>query len=126
MKVLDKIEEIEKETGRFVSSAEIRDGKVVSYELAPFGPDELVLNVWNCKGSIARTEKNNGFRIKTIYEDDSDRFQNWCFRNCYIAGGSITTSGIYPIIITIPKWLKKKILSNPEKEERQNPVTNSD
>jgi hypothetical protein len=106
------LREIEEKTGKFVSSAQVQDGKIVSYELAPFGPNDLVLNVWNCKGAIARAiRKDMGLEIKNIYEDDSDRFQNWCFRNCYIAGGSITTSGVYPIVIPIPNWLKTKIIA---------------
>jgi len=106
--------EIERQTGKFISSAEIKDGKIVSYVLASFGPNDLVLNVWDCRGSLCRAVSNEdgGFGLKTVYDDDgSQRFWNWCVRNCYKAGGAINMSGWYPVVIPIPNWLKTRLIA---------------
>jgi hypothetical protein len=106
------IDEIERQTGKFVSSAEIKDGKIVSYELASFGPNDLVLDVWNCVGKLCRAvSKDNSFKLKFLYYDDSRIFWNWCAKNCYRAGGAINMSGIYPVVIPIPNWLKTRLIT---------------
>lgn len=96
---------------RLISSKVFKDGEIVNIEYLDFLPDDLVLSVSNFHGSICRIVRkdDHSITLKPIYSSTSRRFRHWCVNNCDMVGGSITISGLYPIVNKFPKWLKNEI-----------------
>lgn len=105
---------IEKETGKFVASWLVDENGIKAVELMPYGPGDLILNVWNCCVRLARIVKSgdNGYTFidalsPAAYEREDA--QDWLIEALDASGGFINRSGHYPIKIPIPDWLEIEI-----------------
>jgi len=109
-----KLRQIEKETGKFVGSCDITPDGIKNIELLPYGPGDLVLDVWNCRIRLTRAAQteNGGYKLTEVLSPaayEREEVREWLYQALDTAGGFINRSGHYPLVVPVSKWLEPEI-----------------
>lgn len=113
--MLERIHEAERRAGRFLVRAQVdAEGTLSSAEFAEFGPGDLVLSVWNCQVELCLAQRtlSGGYTLEEVLPErdyENERVQRWLRRALEAAGGAITWSGHYPVVIRVPLWLQRRM-----------------
>lgn len=113
MDINKEIARIEAETGKFVGNCEITPDGLKNVELLPYGPGDLILDVWNMKVRLLqaiRTEGGHGFTdVLSPAAYEREDVQEWLEQALDACGGFINRSGHYPLVVPVPEWLEPEI-----------------
>jgi hypothetical protein len=112
---MDKWRSMERKAGRFIISANVNEaGELSEIVWAGYGPGDLVLDVWNCSISLSRAVRSEqGYHLESVLRDedyDDARVAHWLDSALRAAGGYINLSGHYPLVRSVPQWLKALML----------------
>jgi len=94
-------------------SEKIAPDGLKNVELLPYGPGDIILDVWNMKVRLLqaiRTEGGHGFTdVLSPAAYHREDVQEWLEQALEAAGGFINRSGHYPLVVPIPEWLEPEI-----------------
>jgi len=113
MDIQKEIARIETETGKFVGNCEVTPDGLKNVELLPYGPGDLILDVWNMKIRLlraVRTEAGHSFTdVLSPADYEREGVQKWLEQALDACGGFINRSGHYPLVVPVPEWLEPEI-----------------
>lgn len=106
------IAEAERVAGKYVVRCAITEDGVTDFEYANFGPgDTYVINVWNCRATLCRQRGHfdlEPVELAGLSAEEVAAVEDWLYDNVD-AQGSITVSGIYPIVVEPPDAVAKAL-----------------
>lgn len=100
------IKEIERKAGKYVAMRRFDENGITDVEFANIGPyDDYVINVWNCRAELCRQAEDWHFSSVDGLIPDSlrEEYEAWLVANIDAQGGTISTSGIYRVVLGMPK-----------------------